>query len=742
MALKRAARAGQARGASVACTRFRQLNFGNSRQRTGMMARVRRYGRGLVSAALLLCAAARAQQPTSAPTSAPADAPPAATSQPVAPAGPPLTLLDLRRMALELGFEGAYDERAVDFDFQGPFRQRERQVDRSRSFEETLGLSSAGSLFGPNVAPFDAMVRWGLTQDWSSEVVRPGWERAERPHGDLLEYDLNLSWFPRGQVSGTTFASQLHDRIPRAFLPSLDRTRERYGAGLFINDAKLPMRFSFEHVYDELTSRTHDLRDDERRGDDTFRYEATYQIAKNHAVTLNYEYNDLAEVYSGTRTRFDTTRNYLTLNHVLRFGPDGRSSWENLLRYQDESGELARDVAEFSSRVRFQHTRQLATNFATQLLRDTFHELSTTTWRGEGGVTWQPLEALTTSAQLYGFQQQNDENADFAELGTLLNATYAQENALGRFTANASYNHISTDTRDGTRHGIVIAESVTLRDPLLAYLAQPDVEWGSIVVTDSARRRTYLPMRDYVTIRVGRFTALRRIPTGNIADRDTVLVSYTYKVADDYDIQRDRFDVRLQQDFKNGLAAYYAGSLQDESIDRQRFLTYRDRNINRHRVGFTYRQNRWSTGLEYEYNDDSIDPYQAVHGNGDLVLLQNSRQQLDGKLNTSYFAFRGAEELDAHDTLLLDVGGAYRYFLMRNVEASASALYRFEDDTDAGTTDGVDLTGTLDWRLGYFTLRFEAEYKLLSLPESQDNSFAFWVKLKREIPILSKEPAR
>ena len=161
--------------------------------------------------------------------------------------------------------------------------------------------------------------------------------------------------------------------------------------------------------------------------------------------------------------------------------------------------------------------------------------------------------------------------------------------------------------------------------------------------------------------------------------------------------------------------------------------------MNRHRLGAIYRQKLWSVGLEYEYNDDSIDPYQALHGNGDVVLLQRADSQLDGKATLSHFRFWGTDDLDAHRTTLLDLGTSYRYLLAQNLELNASAMYRYEDDSLAGLTNGVDLTSALDWRLGYFTLRFEAEYDLLDLPGSREGDASFWIKLKRDIPLIAKE---
>ncbi|MFQ5805569.1 MAG: hypothetical protein ACE5I3_03855 [Phycisphaerae bacterium] len=693
---------------------------------------------GVFGVACLLTLTAFADAPTSRPTTQPAQ-PIASGVQTETPAtAHPKSLLDFETFSLELGFEGRVDQRKISFDTDERFRWRYRETERARGFEETVGLRADGALFDEGLMLFEVQGRWGLTQERFSES-RPGPDRSQSPHGDLLEYDLSFTLLPHGTVSANAYAIRQDSRIPRAFQPSLDRTLERYGTDVFVNHRTFPMRFSFEHVWDELAGRTRALRDDEERGRDTFRYEGTWQLSEKHAFRLEYEYDDRRERYSGTRTRFDTTRNYLVLNHTLRFGDDGRSALQTLARFQDETGDLARDTAEVSTQLRLQHTDALSTNYRAQFLRESFQELVTRTWRGEVGSAHQLGDALTSSLQLYGLRQNADKNADFTEWGGVANVSFSRDNALGRFAANLSYNHVATDTRDGTRRGIVIGESVTMRDPLLTYLAHTDVDLITLVVTDANRTRTYLPVRDYIAARIGRYTALRRVPSGQIADRQTVLVSYTYRVFADYDISRDRIDFRAQQDFKFGLTPYYAMSLQDEDIDNPRFLPFRARSVNRHRIGATYRQKRWSLGLEYEFNDDAIDPYQALHFNGDVVMWQDARNQLDGKGTLSQFWFDGSDGLAARDTTLLDLGMSYRYLMARNLEANASAIYRYEDDSWYGITHAVDLTGALVWKLGYFSLRLEAEYDALDLPDSSDDGFAVWLKLTREIPLITRK---
>jgi hypothetical protein len=708
-----------------------------------------------------------AQEATTRHTDTDAQAAQAAPqSQPAAPAFPALRpgtppaceprgseqRLQFDELLFNLGFEALADRRKVRTPIYGYYSRDFQKKTTAASIQETVGGHASGWLIGERVLQFDLGACWGLSQNRFSEVS-PLPDITNRPHGDVLEYDLNFKLFPHGTVTATAFASQLDSRMPRAFLPSLDRTAERYGADVVVNSATFPMRFSFEHLWQDLTSRTYELDDTQQLGDDHFEYEGTWQISERQSLRLEYRYYDYTERYSGTATQFNTSGNYLALNHTLRFGPDDRSSLETLARIQEESGDLAQDIGEVNSRLRLQHTDSLSTNYGFQYLRNAFHELETETWRGEAGMTHQLGETLTSTIQFYGLKQDANKNADFTEWNALGNLAFTKENCFGRFSANLTYNHTATDTSDNGRLGIVYGESVTFRDPLPAFLVQTDVDVTTLVVSDSTRARIYLPIRDFIVLKLGRYTALQRVPTGMIQDNQTVLVTYTYRVASNYDICRDRIDFRMQQEFKCGLTPYYAGSVQNEDITQAQFLSFEPRNINRHRIGATYRRPRWSIGGEYEYNDDAIQAYQAVHFNGDVVLLQRPQHQLDGKAVFSQFWFDNAYEFSqwneygpwaaAYDrgrwkSALMDLGAAYRYLMVRDLELNASAMYRLEHDSIFGDTNGVDLSAAVEWRIGYFSLRFEADYDLLDVSGSSDHGASFWLKLRREIPVIAR----
>lgn len=696
-----------------------------------------RYRRLVVLGAVLACAWTSA---------APAEDSAPATSQPVeeiqipepeeTPA-PQKNYFALDEFSAELGIEGFGQKRKVRTDARRPYYSAFDRRDVTRHLEETLGLQGSGYLIDERTLQFDSMVRLGLSQD-HYHTTRPGPNQTTGPDGTLLEYDLRLRALPAGKISATAGASQLDDRLPRPFLPSLDRRRERYGVELSYNDEKLPMQLSYEHLYDKLSSGVRDLIDTEEQGEDTLRYEATWQPTDAHTLSLEYEYERRNDRYSGTPTTFDTTRNYFSLNDSIRFGPQQQSQFDGYFRIEDEEGDLARDVMELAPRLRLQHTDDLYSYYKTQYLKQSYGELETETHRGDIGLahTWRDM--LTSSGGFYGLQQNADHGYDMTEWGALANLSFRKSHTSGDFSTSLAYLHSESRTDDGRRGGVVIDEAATFRDPLPVYLSQRNVNRIGILVRDSERLNYFVEGLDYWVLQLGDVTTIGRNPLGRIRDRQTVLVSYTYRTFDDFKVNRDRVDFRVQDDFKNGFTPYYALSLQDEQVSSQRYLTFRDRNIHRHRVGFTFRKPRWSAGPEYEYNDDSIDPYQAGHLTGDVVVMQAAPHSLNADLRASYFDFRGEDFLRQHFTTLLDSGLTYRYALGDKLESGATARFRYENDSLFGETVGVDLRASMTYRIGEFALMVEAEYELLDLPSSTDNSAGVWFKVRRNIPIIGQ----
>ncbi|MBI5864897.1 MAG: hypothetical protein HZB38_10390 [Planctomycetes bacterium] len=690
---------------------------------------------------ILAAPAARSQSvPPDGAEAASTTSQPAAASQPAEPeparsTGARGPVFHFDELTLDLSFEGEVRHRVVTQDYYSPFSRRWRQTDDLKRFEETIGLRGDGSIVDDRFARYEFMVRTGLFQE-SHDENRPGRDLSADPKGELLEYDVHATLFPAGKLTANIFASDLDDRVPRLFLPSLERRRERYGAELLYNDRILPMKLAFESNWEELLSPDERRIDDERRGEKRLDYEATWQPSDEQQLHLRYEYDDRHEEYSGTSTQYDTVRNYLTLDHVLQIGDDKRSRLETLARFQDESGDVARDVFEIAPRLRLQHDDTLSSHVGGQYLQESYEGREMRLYRGDVGVNKSFGKNFDTGLNFYGLDQDGESAAETVQWGGVATAGYHNESDLGKFSANVTYTHSWARSERYGREGTVIGEAVTLRDPIPAYLAQTDVRRFSILVTDADGRRTFLLGRDYTVLQIGRFTLIRRVLTGRIQNGETVRVSYRYRTDEGQELGRDRVDVRVQHEFPFGLTPYYAASIQDEEIDRTRFLPYQARDVNRHRAGLTLRGKKGSINGELEYNDDSIDPYKAAHVNADALLLDKAPHSVNGRANASYLRYDGAERLDPHETFLMDLGTTYRLLLGDGVEANVTGTYRYEDDSIYGITNGVDANAAVLWHLGKFTFSLELEYDLLDQPRSSDGDVVGWIKLKREIPIV------
>lgn len=647
--------------------------------------------------------------------------------------------LQFDELIFDIGFDAEWQRRQTITNVREPtlFPYRDRQTNSLRRLEETAGLRGSGYIADERFMRYEFDLRGGFSQETYRES-RPGPDLRDSPNGDLFQYDARATIFPAGKLSANVFALKQDDRVPRMFLPSLERQRERYGAELVYSDRVLPMRLLFESSYEESRSFDRSLNDDERSGDRRLEYEATWQPTEYHQLRLDYEYDDRRDQYSGAINRFDTTRNYLTLNDSYQFGEDHKSRLDTVARFQDESGDYARDVYEFAPQLRLQHTDKVSSNYRFQYLEESFEGSSLELFRGDAGLNYRPNKWLDAGVNFYGLTEDVERGSELDEWGGVATASANVENALGQLSSNLSYNHASQHVDNNGSDGVVIGEAITLRDPLPTYLAHTDVKRLSIVVTDTDRRRLYIIGRDYYVVQVGRYTWLVRTQSGRITDGQTVLVSYLYRTAQDYSIHRDRVDFRVQQAFKNGFSLYYAASLQDESINNSRFLSYEPRDVNRHRVGLDYRQKRWFAGAELEYNDDGVDPYKAVHLRTDATVYERAQHSLNGRGNFSFLRFDGRGELTPHDTSLLDLGMSYRFLIDPKWDASATIAYRYEDDSLYGITHGVDVAGGVNWRIGQFTASVEIEYDLLDLPSSSDGTFAVWLKVRREFPLISR----
>jgi hypothetical protein len=647
------------------------------------------------------------------------------------PAGP----VHLSVLEGDLQVESFFDWRRTDSPRTDYFTRflGTRQTDREFQLRETMGLHLVGDYLFPELLTYDIGLRFGVDQLWSKERSFLS-DQSDYDNGWLTEYDVNLSFLSRKPINFDIYALRQNERISRLFLPSLNHEMQRHGGTLRWENERWPMELTFERS-DDTYRGTDDFFDEEDFEETLLRYSGTLNVTPHHRLQIDSQYSDLGQQYSGSSTQFDTTRTVLNLDDRIEFGPKYQHIFETFFEYEEDQGDLPRDHLYLGPQLTLNHTDSLSTRYKYQFNREKFDVLDLRSHRFDVELTHQLGEALTTTADVFAGHESSDDGMDQNIYGGNVRSSFRKKNPLGVFSATMGYYYDQERTNYDRNFGAVRDETVFFQNPLPSYLEHQSVIDASITVTNLDRTRVFDRGRDYAVVVRGARTALVRMPTGRINDRESVLAHYRFQTAEKTTGRTHQFDARIQQDFNSGWTPYYAVNLREQDIHSQGTIFIEPNNLDRHRLGLTYTKPRWSVGGEIEVNDETIDPYDAVHLNYDRAILATYPNQLDLRAGFSRFWFRDDENREA---ALFDISLDYRRPINPKADLTASAAYRYEDDTIRGTTQGIDLEAGLEYRIGQLTLNCNLEYDKLDLADARDDSVSLWLKIRREFPNLLK----
>jgi len=636
-----------------------------------------------------------------------------------------------------LELEGYYDQqrrRRETSRSSGAFGLRPREFRQDNvdwGFREKLGVELGGDLFHPHAFSFDGTFSVGLEQSHFRETVYSTVEE-DSDTGVLLDFDLRGRFLQSGALNGEVYARRSDNRIPRRFLPSLDEERTLFGTRLSLRSDLIPMQFTIER---ETVDRDGDLDvyDQEETKETRLIYEADVLFTDFHTLRVQYEFNDLAEEIAGGDFRYRTRHHEWLLEDQLEFGPARRHRLDTTFRLQQESGDLARDLAEFSPRLTLKHNDSLTSYLSYQFLKEQYDVSGFDSHRGEYTLVHQLYESLTSTATLFGQYEDFDDDLEVYTYGGLLREAYRKKNPLGVFRAEVGYQWDQRKERNGADQEIQTRESGTFQDPRPIILSEPHVVLSTVVVTNTDRTRLYLPVRDYLVTRVQNSVAVHRVPTGDIADDQSVWIYYKFRRPTRSRTDTQRLDARVEQQFRFGLRPYYEFNFRHQQVsDPYEDVAWGwglvEDNLTRHRVGADFTRERWSAGVEYESEYNRYDPFDAIHVNGQVTVLQTDR--LNGSLSAMYSRFDFSEP-EERDVDLLDIGFDGQFDLDSRASLQFATAYRWENDSVDGVTHGVDLEATLVYLLGSTQIELTGEYDLLEIEGSPDDGMGVWLRVRR-----------
>ena len=636
----------------------------------------------------------------------------------------------LDRLDAYLELEVDYDHTKVRQPYRGLGWGKRTQTNRDYTFEERIGFNLTGTVIDPGFITFDGDISFALTQSRHEER---GWygHETDTDTGNLLQYDLRANFFTGKRLSGTVYGLRRDDRISRRFQPTLDEVRTGFGTHWDFAHDRFPMTLSYDYLETDRTGNW-DPRDDEHFTESTLHYAVDWIISDHHRFKLSYEHDESKQEYQGLRESFETTRDLFTLEHELEFGPRHRHALRTLVHWQEESGDFARDFFEIGPQLTLTHSDSLQTLYKYQFNRERYEGLDVETQRFDFQLVHQLYTNLTTTVDLFALYEDVEDDVSTEQYGGSVDWQYNRKNPYGHFYANLAVAYDTQDLSGDNGVRVVLNESGRFRDPVSITLRNRNVISQSIVVTDASNRRYYLAGRDYLVLRWGNVTQLTRVHTGQIADGDTVLIDYQYRSPSNGQIDTIRVDAGIEQRFNNGLTPYYRFSYRDEDVDSSTgFARYADR-TDHHRIGVRHEQKRYTLGAEYEIFDDTVEPYDAFHLDGLLHVLQTPEHSVDASTRLSRFFFEGG--IDRRNVTIIDVELDHRWQLRENMSTFERMAYRWEDDSVDGITHAWDVAAGVDYVMGNLTAELTFEYDRLELPESTEDDFGLYLRVRRDFP--------
>jgi hypothetical protein len=213
-------------------------------------------------------------------------------------------------------------------------------------------------------------------------------------------------------------------------------------------------------------------------------------------------------------------------------------------------------------------------------------------------------------------------------------------------------------------------------------------------------------------------------------------MDYAYQTPSDGNIDTTRIDFQIEQAFDSGLTPYYRFSFRDQDVDRSTGFDFIEDRTDHHRLGVTYTKSNRSLSGEYEIFDDAIDPYDAFHFTGSLQAIRTERRLLNVRGGFSQYFFEG--ERDNREVSEVNLGAHHEYRIDERWTTSLDSTYRWEDDSIRGTTNALDIEGTLAYHRGDLMVELTLEYDLLRIAGSKESGFAAWLNFRRDIEDVFK----
>jgi hypothetical protein len=621
-------------------------------------------------------------------------------------------------------------------------RQREREqkskvgVRDSRVketiFEENLRLDTEGYVYHPNLLEFTLGGLFGLVQEDYEDTVGSQ-SRSSSDSGTVYEFDFEARFLKRKKFPLTVFAHRRRGLNPRPFLPSLETTTTEYGVTWQYVSGKTPTMIQFRDSDTRMTPRFvgGEQAEDGRQKSTLLRFETAYVFSERNILSLTYEHESIEE----TPFERDYDSDEVTLTHRLDFGERYQHRLDSELNYLDQRGTPYNERTRWREILRLKHSETLYSRFDFEALDRTRGQRTSDIAGIEersiyfsGLVQHELYESL--SSQLTAFVQTQDfePGLEIERFGVHARFDYRKTNRWGVLHAGYRVGIERADHHGETQAVDVLDEAHTFQDPDPITLNRQNINIGSIAIRAEDGVTLYRLGRDYRVRDLLNRVEIERIPTGWIADGETVLIDYVFNMGGTFELDTVTQNFAIRQNFDFGLRPYYRLEWQDQTISATGVVGVVPEDITAHIFGVEFEKSSLRLMAEYEDHDSTLIPFKTIRLGGSY-----SHRFKSGATGSIDARWTDTEHLppDERKTRLFTLRGRYRHPITAALKVEGSVLYRNGEDTLSGDSEGIDVFLSLDWLIRETEINVTFELGQFEDDYAWEDSSALYVRVRR-----------
>jgi len=569
---------------------------------------------------------------------------------------------------------------------------------RKRSFyKENLELSFEGSVYHPNLMNFNLDTQLGLSQQ--KEELGTGKSFDTASLGNLR---LVTNWLAKKPYAFSLFVDKRNFTRNYEFFERVKTERTAVGGRGRWENKVVPIYYSLEKSNTRERRTTRPSAEREL----IFNFGGNKTSAKGNSDTrLDYTYNESERSTPGIYEEKGKTHNF-RLSNDLVFGKKEGKRLSSYLYYLTLEGIQDMDSINLSEDLELKHSPNLSSRYSYGLDRVSNRGLKTTIQRGRFQIRHQLYESLTTTFNMHGYlTRATDYNED--SFGPGINLLYRKNIKVGFLTLSYNLTNDFKERRAFSQTILIFDESQTLTDGVVTLLNNPDIDAGSIVVTDSGGTIRYVLNSDYTVSTVGSRIQLSRIATGSIANGSTVLVDYTTTSSNpSFNYVSLRQGTGVRTDFFEGKLGFYYRLMSQRYPHSEEAENMVLETTKGKVVGASFNFRPFYGSVEQEKYESSISPYEALRVRQGFFLPLTRRSTLSFQSSQSFTRFQDTGEKQRFYDFMTQYRAPLGPFTFLNMEGG----YRRQKGANIDLTLQT-LRTYIEFRRGFLSFKVGYEFE-------------------------------